>query len=109
MATIPPSVHATRMSPPPAPIATIKPVVVKIPVPIILDATRAEAGIRVRTRRPDSEVEGEVVVLLVGGREEGTLIARDNAGRNVRTQERLVVMCGGVEQPHCAQDNSLGG
>ena len=39
------------MSPLPAPMPTIRPVVVKTPVPIILAITIAEAGTSVRTRR----------------------------------------------------------
>jgi len=57
-ATMPPSNQASRISPPPAPIATIKPVVVKMPVPIMLEMTMEEAGVSVSNRRVDSERVG---------------------------------------------------
>ncbi len=42
------------------PIATMKPVVVNMPVPIMLEITIDEAGIRVSSRRPESRSAGGI-------------------------------------------------
>src|SRR5215831_12822805 len=46
----PPKIHASRISPPPAPLLAMNPVVVNAPVPIMLAMTVTVAAVSVRTR-----------------------------------------------------------